>query len=562
MGSSILRNIFLAGLLVLVVGCDPESLVREKVPTWLQDVLGAPPPTASGTAKGAKQAAAEVKLLSPKDGEVYPVDQPVQFRAEAKLEGGASARPNDLLWRVQGEKIGQGQRARKKLKAGKYNVEVTLNLPGKKTITQKASFLVAAMLTGRVVFNGKGLAGTHLVLESAEGVETIDKTVTKKDGSYALKLPDRDRLRLVPSKGGFSFDPPSVEVRHGTLSGPVNFTAAQGGISDIKLTKTEDSDEVVQSLCPNQKVYLKANISSQTPLARLQAVLVPTSPTQTTPVVLGEAINPMEIPNASDPKAPKAMQVRVPEYIREESIRYPFRLRITAFDQKGNSFSSIAKDSITIDMFVCYDRWVAQAASLQEKGDLEKAVDTYGKLDKYTRLVPDISKVSKQFAKASFNKGLAYAEMAVAEEKDSFKRIGNLGKAAHALERVREFEGVDPDTMLLLGWVNSLKGEYRLALEHLDEAIKLMPRSANAYRMRADTYVKTKQYKNLSKAVDDYTRALQTDPKSPDVRRSRREALRLEVKYDGAGDDEEVDVSAVPLATMEKLLKPKEYLKK
>lgn len=562
MGSRVLKNVCLVVVLVFAAGCDPETMVREKVPGWLQSLLGAPPRAARATGPEGQKAAAELKILSPKNNEVFPSGKPVIFTAEGRLDGGAPAGPNELVWKVKGRKIGNGFRVSRKFPVGRHEAELTLVLPGKKTITRKVGFSVANLLTGTVMFDGKGLSGTKVVLEAAGSLEVAAQTTTKKDGAFALEVPPKGAFRLVPRKEGFSFSPPSLNVQHATQHAPVQFAAAKGGITDIKLTAAEDSDTPLGNLCPEQTAYLKANIASETPLVRLQVLLIPTSASDASPIVLGEAIDRSEIPNSADPKAPKAMKVRVSEYLlKEEQVRYPFMLQLTAYDEKGNAFSAVAKDSVTIDMFACYDKWLADAAAQHAKGETEEAVETYGKLEKYKRLVPDISRVSGQLARCFFNKGLAYAELGVSSKKGGYKRAGYLGKAAHSFGRVLEYRANDPETMLLAGWMSYLKEDYQRAVDYLTEAIKLLPRSADAYQMRADAYVKTKQFGNLEKAVHDYTRALRVDSSRADLRRSRRETLKLEVKNAGKAPDAEVDISSVPFLDLEKKLKIKKYIR-
>ena len=550
-------------VVALATGCDPETTVRQKVPGWLQSLMGAKPPKAGAVGSKEKKATVELKILSPKNDETFPVGSRIVFSGEGTLDSGKKAGSKDLVWKVKNEKIGNGPRMTKEYPVGKYQAELTMVLPGRKTISRKVRFSVASMLTGSVIFNGQGLSGTQVVLESADTMEVEAKATTKQDGTFGVEIPDKGSFRLVPRKEGFSFSPPSLDLRRVDRSKAVKFTAAKGGITDIKLTASEDSDTPIDNLCPEQTAYLKASIASETPLVRLEVVLIPSAISSTNPVVLGEAIDASEIPNSSDPKAPKSMKVRVTEYLlKEEEIRHPFRLQLTAYDEKGNAFSAVADDSITIDMFRCYDKWLADASAEHAQGDTEKAVETYAMLEKYKRLVPDITRVSDQFARLFFNKGLAYAELAVSGKKGDYKRESNLGKAAHSFGRMLEYRSSDPETMLLAGWVSYLKEDYQRAVEYLSGAIKLVPKSAKAYQIRADAYVKTRRYGNMAKAVDDYTRALRFDPDLTDARKSRREALKLGVKYDGKPEDERVDISALKFPDVEKKFKLKGYIRK
>ncbi len=562
MGARVLKNVFLVAVLVFATGCDPETMVRNKVPGWLQSLLGAQPRKAGATtAKG--PTGPSLKILGPTNNEVFPVGKRVAFRAEGKLEGGQPAVPKDLVWKVKGQKIGNGPSVSKQFPAGKYQADLTMVLPGQKTISQKVSFRVANLLTGTILFDGKGLAGTKVVLESAESVEVAAESLTKKDGTFALEIPAKGAFRVVPRKKGFSFNPPSLDVRHTKEAQPVKFTAAKGGITDIKLTATEDSETPLAHICPEQVAYLKANISSEAPVTKLQVIMIPTSGNNANQVVLGEAVDSSEIPDRNNPNAPKGMKVRLSEYfLKEEDMRHPFRLQLTAHDEKGNAFSAVAKDTISIDMVACLSKWLADGASQHAGGDAEAALQAYGMLEKYKKLVPDITKVSEQFARCFFDRGLAYADLGVSGEKSDFERSGYLAKAAHSFGSALEHRSTDPQTILLMGWVNYLNKDYQRAIEQLSEAIKLLPQSANLYEMRADAYVMTRRLSNLSKAVDDYTRALRVDSHRFDLRKSRREALKLDIKHAEKSENAELDVSSVPLADLKDKLNVKEFIRK
>ena len=74
---------------------------------------------------------------------------------------------------------------------------------------------MANLLRGVILFDGKGLAGTQVALESAESVDVpAGSPDERKTVSFALEIPTKGAFRVVPRKKGFSFNPPSLEVRH------------------------------------------------------------------------------------------------------------------------------------------------------------------------------------------------------------------------------------------------------------------------------------------------------------------------------------------------------------
>ena len=90
------------------------------------------------------------------------------------------------------------------------------------------------------------------------------------------------------------------------------------------------------------------------------------------------------------------------------------------------------------------------------------------------------------------------------------------------------------------------QGNYKLAIQAFNEALKLNPRSAKVYVSRGDAYSRTK---DDEKAIADYTAALKIDRKSADAYQARGFLYLQKDQYGKAIDDYSKALEIIPKST-------------
>src|SRR5208283_3050271 len=141
-----------AGLLILIA-CDPETVIKSKVPEPLRDALTFGPPGAA--AKGKQSETATVEIVAPKSGSAHPVGKDMIFQAKVKLTGETQPQKLELDWKLFPEKnpagvpLGKGNSVRKQLDPGRYRAELTMVRDGQ-TIVKSVNFRVVLSMSGKV----------------------------------------------------------------------------------------------------------------------------------------------------------------------------------------------------------------------------------------------------------------------------------------------------------------------------------------------------------------------------------------------------------------------------
>jgi tetratricopeptide (TPR) repeat protein len=564
--SRYLIKVFLVLTLVCVTGCDPETLVREKVPAPLKNALTFVDTPASG--KGSKKAgaAASLRIVSPKKNAALPVDAPILFRAEAKLPDGTKPGRSAVVWQVtkrglKPQEIGRGLTVKHKLDPGDYALKVTFVTGQKKDLVHKSKFRIVFSVSGTVTSSGQGVPGAQLVLTTLDGKKQIAKTKTGKDGAYFIEIPPGERYRLTPSKKGFSFSPLQQIFSFDGKSVHVDFVTAEAALENIRLTASADSEKPLLSICPKQEVYLKLAIKSETVADRIEASLVRPGEQDDKRLLLGEAIDAAEVPNTANPKAPKYLLVKVPANPKQDSPDTAYRLRVMVYDREGNSFAGEAPQDIRIDLGKCIRQELANALPLLEKGDIKAAIKSHELIEHYRETLPDKSSFSGEMEKNYFNRGLAHLSLALEAKKESIQQIGHLGKALVDFNEVLRFHKRDGGAYMFRGLVRQLRGNFDGAIDDYGAALQSDPSLAAAYKLRALARLETDAKGNLAHAVDDFTGALKLNA-DPEIRKARRKALDLDLKTEGTKDDVKVDISEIPLPTLLETVKIKEFIRK
>ena len=279
------RHLCLIGILIASSGCDPEALVKRKVPEPIKNIL-----TFSATAdKGKPRAPGQpaqmvLDVASPGENTAHPAGRPITFQASARTNGQEVKNP-DLTWALfegQGKPvkpIGRGLSFNHQFDPGSYRVDLTLALPGNVRVTKSVSFRVFAGMSGKVTHNGQGFSGVDLTLTDQKGESVLATAKSATDGGFIIEVPPQGSFRLTPSKGEFNFSPPYRAFRHTERPATADFVGAKAQIQQVRLTPGVESDENLQIVCPEQQVRVKATIKSELPIVRLQVELVPTSST-------------------------------------------------------------------------------------------------------------------------------------------------------------------------------------------------------------------------------------------------------------------------------------------
>ncbi|MEJ2718383.1 MAG: hypothetical protein P8182_14820, partial [Deltaproteobacteria bacterium] len=274
------RIICLLAILAVIAGCEPEALVKKKVPQGLQEAL------TFSASKGKKRKAepskreqVTLRIVSPANKGVYPLRRTVLFKAKIH-SGGQRIKQKDLIWSVPSGNakkkkiIGRGRSFRKKLSLGRHRVTLTLSLSKERKVVARSHFRVSAGLIGKVLAGGRGLADTDIVVTETKGSGAAKRYKTAHDGTFFFEIPSGDVRKITPSKKGFSFSPPYLMVQGPSPKGEVVFRGTAAKIWDIRLTDARENGETLRNVCPGQEAYVRAAVESKTPVKDLKAFLV------------------------------------------------------------------------------------------------------------------------------------------------------------------------------------------------------------------------------------------------------------------------------------------------
>jgi tetratricopeptide (TPR) repeat protein len=566
MFSRSLRMVLIAAGLSILIGCDPETVVKSKVPEPLQKALTFGP--AGAAPKGKQPEAASVEIAAPKNGESYPAGKEIVFRGSAKLASEDKTQKPELVWTLfpettpAGVPLGKGSSVRKQLDPGRYRVELALVQEGRK-VAKNVNFRIVISMSGKVTTaDGSGLPETEIDLTDLDGNHVVSTTQSGNDGAFTVEFPSEDQFRIVPRKKGFSFTPVSQVVKFSREPVQLVFKGVKGEISDIRLTESEKAEENLGNICPQQEAWLKLSIKFDHKIARVEPSLVQQEKDKERIILLDDLTDSADAPKERDPGAPTVLKVKVPAGSTLGVPAGSYRLRVKVYDDTGNSFSGEAPAPIKMDMKQCFSGKLAEAVSAQEKGNLQEAIKTYSVLEDFGKIVEDPGQFSKDMQKAMFNRGLAHLGIALSKKAGEAPILGQLNKAYSDFNAVLKVQKRDTEALLLRGAVAYLARNYQAAQKDFDTVLTFVPQEAAARELRAQTLVKSGLKMNLTPAIDDFTELVDLDPKNKDVKKSRSETLKLLVQSEKEGDDAKVDISAIPLRGVGEILNVEKYLRK
>jgi len=562
------RWICVAASLLIVAGCDLETLVKTKTPGPLKDLLSfGPPPTPGATGPAGMPQPPRSGIVQPAPNSVYQVGKEVVFRGTAEIPGQPGARP-DLTWTLfkdkaqQGTPLGKGLSAKKLLEAGNYRVEFVMTHQGQRMV-KSVRFRVVYSVPGRAVTSdGKGLAGAEITLSSLDQKNQVFRTVSGPDGGFTVELPPEGYFLLAPQKKGFSFNPYQRVIRYQKDAAAAEFAAVKAEIKDIRLTSSADSDEALTSLCPNQDACIKFDMQSQDKPQHIEAFLAR---------IVANSENLTQLDQVRETRAsapdlgspgPQALKIRVPTDLRIGAKEISYRLVLTVRDDKGGLFSVQAPGVVAVDLPQCLAKFLAEAVALHQKGDLQAATKIYTLITDINKKLEDQGPFVPYVEKTRFNRAVADVGMAVPLPEGDAKRREYLGKALSDLSTVLKARKKDVQALLLRGITKQLMGDDESSLQDFSSVLGVEPKTVAALEYRARGLIKTKTKKNLSSAVDDLTEALDLEPGAKDLRKMRSETLKLLAKSQDEGEEATIDTSGVPLGEIEKKLTLENYLRK
>ncbi len=567
MKKSLLRILGLVAALLAVGGCDPEQLVKQKVPDPVKEVLGPPGTVAKKKKAGRKAVPKKVfEIVSPKHKAVLPDMKEIHFEVDLNLPDTNPIPDSSISWRwwdminKVGGQLNTGRSFDFKVDQGHWAVGCYVTPPGKKKMEKVIEFWVKPSSKGKVTHNGGGLGGVEIKAVPIEGKkEEIGTVVSEKNGEFVTIMPEKDWCMLIPSKPGFSFSPPYSIVRKGGKPSGFEFQAAAAQIKDIRIAEDAAGTGALEFVCPREPAFVRAHVKSQTMVKRLSAYLTPPGLASREPILMGEVLDPPLSERTPDDFSIVTFPVKVPPEAIRDTTRTRFNLRITAWDEKGNAFAAEVPDAVTMDMSKCLAQTFKQAEALQEEGKYTKAAELYGEMEQYQDAMGSRSAFAALMEKMYFNRGLLYLQTAADLPEGDLKRMGYLAKAETDFDRVLEFHIKDDKALLLSGLVDHLKGDQEEAIEAHGRALALNPDLTEAYELRGRAFLASGRKKNLARAVDDFTAVLERNPDRSGLRRARKEALKLELENEDTAAEAELNTQSVPIGNALESVSLKDY---
>ncbi|MBI4964744.1 MAG: hypothetical protein HY913_15810 [Desulfomonile tiedjei] len=561
------RWICVISSLLAIAGCDMETLVRNKVPGPLRDLLSSGQPGRPGV-KGPAGMVQPPKaaIVQPANNSVFPMGKEVVFRGTAEIPGQPGAKP-DLTWTLfkekgqQGIPLGKALSAKKVLEAGNYRAEFAMTYEGQR-VAKSVRFRVVHSVAGRVLTSdGKGLAGTEIILSDLDQKAEVSRTTSGKDGSFSVEIPPEGYFLLEPRQKGFSFNPFQTVVRYQKDAAEAEFAAVKAEIKDIRVTSSPDSDEVLTRLCPDQEACIKFGLESQEKTERVDAFLVRIISHSETLTQLDRVKGATSDTNLAEP-GPQALRVKVPIDLHIGVKEVSYRVALKFRDDKGLIFAKQGSESVKLDLPKCMAGFLAEAVAMHQKEDFQGAMRIYGLIADINKKLEDQAPFVPYVEKTHFNRALAYAGMALALPEGDAKRREYLAKALSDLSSVLKVRKKDVQALLLRGTIKQIMGDDESSLEDFSAVLNVDPKSAVALENRAGALIRTKKKTNLSQAVDDLTEAIALEPTAKGLRKTRSETLRLLAKSQDEGEAAKISASEVQLRPIDKNLALEKYLRK
>jgi tetratricopeptide (TPR) repeat protein len=552
-----------------MAACDPTDLVRQKVPEPIQDLLQfTPAPKPTRTAAAAVPQIPKLEISQPAADSTLMAGKEVLFQAAITMPPGDTGPPPPPDWTLFKDKenrpipLGKTPLVRKPLEAGSYKVEVSLNYQNQR-VAQTRNFRVIYAVVGTVLTrDGRPVPETEMVLTDLAGKEVLARGKSLPNGKFTVEIPPEGHFLLKPRKKGVGFNPYMKVVSYNKDLTPMPFTGTKSSIGDVRLTASLDSKQPLASLCPLQDGYITYTIQGEMKPIRVEAFLVHVVDDELRRIEFDQEEKPAATENPSSPETSQWLKVKVPEDLKIGAKPVAFRVAVAARDQVDDVVTAEASEEVTVDQSSCFKARLAEAIALQEKGELPRAVAVYDSIDRVFRKLEDPAPLAAVAEKAQFNRGLAHLALAEATTSQDPKYREALGKALSEFSGVLKTRPKDPQALLMRGVVKMLLQNYDSAREDLTSALAIDPQMNVAVELRARGLLATKLRKNLSPALEDLTEAITLDPSNQELRKMRRETLRLIVATENETPSATVDISKIPLGEIAKMVNTASYIRK
>ena len=487
----------LMAILLIVNGCDPQDVIKQKVPEPLKEAMsdGKDAPRSGEGGSGESQEKVSIEIVTPKRNSVYPAGEKISFEAKTTIPEAKDVKKATVVWMLyrdtakKGVQIGRGDLIKKTLEAGKYRVSATLLIRDRKTV-KTSTFRVANTVAGKITADdGVPLAGTKVVISEMGGDEPKHTARSGKDGTFSVEIPEEGYYRLMPKKEGYSFLPYSRIVKYTNPPVRQSFKGTKAQITDITFTEDAEGEASLDSVCPLQQSYLSFAVKSDVKPKSVRVYLVSVEDGKERIIQMDDASETESLKQKLDPNG-TVLKLQVPSMMAMGPTETSYRLRLTVVDEKGRQFSEEAPESFAYNIVKCFRRALADGVAQQNKGEYEHAVRSYKLMETLNKKVHDPTPFVTFMDQSVFNRGLAFLALAMKEKKDSIEQQSMLKRAKDDFDRVLEEDKSDLDAKLFLGVTFQLAGAYRRAEKYYDSVIQQEPRYPGVRELRAQVKLK------------------------------------------------------------------------
>lgn len=553
------RTVCIASALAIVAGCDPGALVKSKVPEPIKNLLtieglGRPDPN---------KPVATIDVVQPKPNSVHGSQDQVTFQANVDTGKFKFPTPPVISWQLTSLKdkkqkaLGNGANVSKKLEAGQYEAEITVEAIGRKA-SKKVAFRVTLQMPGKVVNpEGKGVPGVEMVVTDRDGGNVLSRVQTDNRGQFRIEVPAGGKFTVKPRKAGLAFFPVSQAMTYNAKAPAMVFRAIEAEIRNVKLVDSADQATPASTLCPGEQALLSFEVAAKTPPKSFEVTLVRSGQEA------GQGIRLDQVPATAATQAGgdlRTLKVGLPRDARIGSLTWTGHLRITAIDENDDRYSVDVSDAITVDPTGCFARAAARATAALSDGKLQQAREEFIVAEKMGRQLDDSPAVADILNKVNLNRALAQLMEAQNKEPKSSQRKTLLDNAVTDLNTFLRSNPQDERALFLKGLANYIAEDYKEAVRDFEGALQVRRDNKEANILRAIAGLKTGLKKDVSTAVDDLTQVLTGDPSNTEIRKTRAAALVAVVQQRDKKDDEQINTAEIPVPRVDKVMDLKKYV--
>ena len=550
----------IVGALLGIAGCDPAALVKSKVPGPIKTIL-----TFEGV--GRVKPIKEVTVVHPKPNSVYGSDETIAFQVDVDTGNAKLPVSPSVSWSARSlvdrkkKDVGSSAKCTKKLEAGQYEAQVTVEALGQK-ISKKVAFRVVLRMPGKIVSpDQKGIGGVEIVTTDIANGTEFSRTATDTNGAFNVEVPANRAVVVTPRKAGLSFYPLSHTVEYSPARSVTQFTGIEAVISNIRLASVQDPAAGATGLCPGEQMLLSFQIQAKTPPKSFEVALV-RQEKEAEQVIRLDQERDAAISQAAGSVQSKALKVRLSTNARLGTPMWTGHIRVTVNDDMGERYSVDSAELITVDLTGCFNKASDRATAALSDGKLGVAVTEFTDAEKLARQLDASPEVAATLRKVNLNRALALLMGAQAEKPKSRQQKALLENAVLDLNNLLRSQEGDSAALFLKGLADYLAQDYRAALKDFEGVLLVQSANTEANLLRAIACLKTGLKKNVSIAIDDLTQILTTDPSNAELRKTRAAALKIFVQYQDRKADERIDTADIPVPSISEVMDLKKYVHK